>query len=125
MQQDKFFSNLIWWKQMTDYKMKTADISMLINIHIQNKQKSYILRNLCFLLFEILTFSALWVGSYHNFTYVSSGMYVMIICGKNCNKTVYSYKNNTMYFHLSIYKIQQRWFQSIFSSVACFCYSMM
>ena len=30
---------------------------------------------------------------YHNFTYVLSGMYLMTICGKNCNKTVYSYKN--------------------------------
>ena len=30
---------------------------------------------------------------YHNFTYVSSGMYLMTICGENCNKTVYSYKN--------------------------------
>ena len=30
---------------------------------------------------------------YHNFTYVSSGMYLMTICGKNCKKTVCSYKN--------------------------------
>ena len=49
-------------------------------------------------LFEILTFSALGVGSYflkkyHNFTYVSSGMLLMTIYGKNCNKTVNSYKN--------------------------------
>ena len=30
---------------------------------------------------------------YQNFTYVSSGMYLMTICCNNCNKTVYSYKN--------------------------------
>ena len=30
---------------------------------------------------------------YHNFTYVSSRVYLMTICGNNCNKTVYSYKN--------------------------------
>ena len=30
---------------------------------------------------------------YHNFTYVLSGMYLMTICGKNCNEAVYSYKN--------------------------------
>ena len=80
------------------YKIKRTDISMFINIHIQSKRKSYILRNLWYFLLEILTFSALGVGScfflkYHNFPYVSSGMYLMTICGKNCNKTVYSYKN--------------------------------
>ena len=30
---------------------------------------------------------------YYNLTYVSSEIYLMTICGKNCNKTVYSYKN--------------------------------
>ena len=30
---------------------------------------------------------------YQNFTYVSSGMYLMTICCNNCNTTVYSYKN--------------------------------
>ena len=31
---------------------------------------------------------------YHNFTYVPAVMYLLTICGKNCNKTVHSYKKN-------------------------------
>ena len=45
--------------------------------------------------FEILTFIALRVGSrflikYHNFTYVSSEMYLLTKCGKSGIKAVYN-----------------------------------
>ena len=64
--------------------------------HAEQKKDLHSTKFVIFL-FEILTFSALGVGSYffkyHNFTYVSSGMYLMIICGNNGNEAVYSYKN--------------------------------
>ena len=69
------------------YKMKTTDNSMLITIHIQSKRKSYILRNFKYWL------SAL-KGWVHIFWKISQlVMYLMTLCGKSCNKTVYSYKN--------------------------------
>ena len=80
--------------------MKTEDISMLKIKHMQSKRKSYILRTLQFF-FNIdfqrpkggLTFSE----KYHNFTYVSSEMYLMTKCDKSGNKNVYNYKKNYYY----------------------------
>ena len=70
---------------------------MFINIHIQGKRKSYILRTLWFFLdidFQRskggLTFSE----KNHNFTYVSSEKYLLTKCGKSGIKVVYNYKNN-------------------------------
>ena len=79
--------------------MKTTDISVLIkHTHTEQTKKLHSTKFMIFLL-EILTFSSLGVGSCflknittsHN--YVSSRKYLLTICGKNCNQTVYSHKN--------------------------------
>ena len=69
---------------------------MLIIIHNQSKQKSYIIRT-CDFIFNIdfqrskggLTFSE----KYHNFTYVSSEMYLMTKYGKSGIKVAHNSKN--------------------------------
>ena len=73
--------------------MKTTDMSMLIVIHMQSKRKSYILGTIFVIDFQRskgeLTFSE----KYHNFTYVSSEMYLMTKSGKSGIKIVCVYEN--------------------------------
>ena len=77
--------------------MKTADISMLINIHMQSKRKSYIVRTLYFFIgnydFQQSKGGFMFSEKYNYFIYVSSGMYSMTICDKSGIKAVYNYKN--------------------------------
>ena len=74
--------------------MKTTDISVIIIIHMQSKQNSY------FLSFFIgnIGFQRSKGGfrvseKDHNFTFVSSGMYLMTTCCKSGIIAVHNYKN--------------------------------
>ena len=70
--------------------MKTADINMLIIIHMQSKRKSYIVQNCDFF---IGNYGFMFSEKYHCFIYVSFGVYSMTRCDQSGDKAVYNYKN--------------------------------
>ena len=68
---------------------------------MQSKRKSYILRNLWFFFIGNIDFQRskggfMFSEKYHYFTYVSSGMFSMTICGKRGIKAVYNYKKKIL-----------------------------
>ena len=64
MQQDMFFSNLIWWKQRTDIQNKdNRHYHAHKHTRTEQTQELHSTKFVIFLL-EISTFSALGVGSY-------------------------------------------------------------
>ena len=69
---------------------------MLIIIHMQSKQKSYILRTLWFFFsnidFQRAKGGLMFSENDHNFTYAPSEMYLMTKCGKSGIKIVYNYR---------------------------------
>ena len=77
--------------------MKTTDISMLISIHMQSKERVTLYEICDFFIgnydFQRSKGGFMFSEKYHYFIYVSSGMYSMTICDKSGIKAVYNYKN--------------------------------